>query len=203
MKISGKHLTTFAVIADTHVNHKEDYSSSSYPCNALANARTRHVVAELNQIAPEFVMHLGDLVNPVPELPTFVEAAEHFKSLMAELQAPLHLVSGNHDVGDKQVSWMPAGMVNEENLALYEEHFGDHFYAFDTDLLHMVVINAQIINSGLAAEETQKHWLEKDLSENSHKRTFICIHYPPTFPMPMRAAVMTISTNRAAAGYSI
>jgi predicted phosphodiesterase len=179
MKISGEQLATFAVIADTHVNHREDDSSSSYPCNALANARTRQVVAELNQIAPEFVMHLGDLVNPVPELPTFVEAAEHFKSLMADLQAPLHLVSGNHDVGDKQVSWMPAGMVNEENLALYEKHFGDHFYSFDTDLLHMVVINAQIINSGLAAEETQKHWLEKDLSENTHKRTFICTHYPP------------------------
>ena len=179
MGISGKYLFTFAVIADTHINQKEDYSSSSYPCNALANARTRRVVGELNQIAPKFVMHLGDMINPVPELATYADAAGHFKSIMADLQPPLYLVSGNHDVGDKPVSWMPAGTVNEEYLALYASHFGDHFYAFDTDELHIVVINAPIINSNLAAEETQKNWLEKDLAENAHKRTFFCLHYPP------------------------
>ena len=177
--ISGEHLFTFAVIADTHLNQKEDYSSSPYPCNALANARTRRVIAELNQLKPEFVVHLGDIVNPVPELPTYEDAAGHFKTLVADLEAPLHLVSGNHDVGDKPVSWMPAGTVNAEHLALYEQHFGDHFYSFDRNGLHMVVVNAQIINSGLAAEETQRAWLEKDLADNAAQRTFICIHYPP------------------------
>lgn len=179
MQISGKHLFTFAVIADTHMNQKEDYSSSPYPCNALANARTRRVVAELNQRKPEFVVHLGDIVNPVPELPTYEDAAGHFKTLMAALDAPLHLVSGNHDVGDKPVSWMPAGTVNDEHLALYESHFGPHYYAFDAEGLHMVVINAQIINSGLAAEAEQRAWLERDLAGSAGKRTFVCIHYPP------------------------
>ncbi|MBT6093427.1 MAG: serine/threonine protein phosphatase [Rhodospirillaceae bacterium] len=179
MPIAGKHLFTFAVIADTHMNQEEDYSSSPYPCNALANARTRRVVAELNQLKPEFVVHLGDIVNPVPELPTYEAAAGHFKALVADLEAPLHLVSGNHDVGDKPVSWMPAGTVNDEHLALYEQHFGDHYYSFDANSLHMVVINAQIINSGLQAEEDQRVWLEKDLADNAAKRTFICIHYPP------------------------
>jgi 3',5'-cyclic AMP phosphodiesterase CpdA len=179
MAISGKHLFTFAVIADTHMNQKEDYSSSPYPCNALANARTRRVVAELNRAEPKFVVHLGDIVNPVPELPTYADAAGHFKTLMADLDAPLHLVSGNHDVGDKPVSWMPAGRVSDEHLALYESHFGPHFYSFDAEGLHLVVVNAQIINSGLQAEADQKAWLEKDLADNASKRTFICIHYPP------------------------
>ena len=65
-RIGGKHLMTFAVIADTHMNQTEDYSSSPYPANALANARTRQVIAELNQIYPELVIHLGDIVNPFP-----------------------------------------------------------------------------------------------------------------------------------------
>ena len=184
MPISGDHLFTFAVIADTHMNQKEDYSSSPYPCNALANARTRRVVAELNQLAPEFVVHLGDIVNPVPELPTYEDAAGHFKTLMADLDAPLHLVSGNHDVGDKPVSWMPAGTVNEEGLELYERHFGDHYYSFDANGLHIVVINAQIINSGLKAEAEQKAWLELDFAEHAAKRTFVCIHYPPYVSNP-------------------
>jgi len=184
MPISGDHLFTFAVIADTHMNQKEDYSSSPYPCNALANARTRRVVAELNQLAPEFVVHLGDIVNPVPELPTYEDAAGHFKTLMADLNAPLHLVSGNHDVGDKPVSWMPAGTVNEEGLELYERHFGAHYYSFDANGLHIVVINAQIINSGLKAEAEQKAWLELDFAEHAGKRTFVCIHYPPYVSNP-------------------
>ena len=175
----GKHLVTFAVISDTHVNQEENYSSSSYACNAQANARTRQVVAELNQIDPEFIIHLGDMVNPVPEAPSYGDAVRHFKALVADLKMPLHLVPGNHDVGDKQVSWMPAGTVNEESLALYESHYGDHFYAFSSNGLHMVVINAQIINSGLAVEETQRKWLEAELAENADKRTFIYIHYPP------------------------
>lgn len=179
MSISGKHLITFAVISDTHVNQKEDFSSSSYASNALANARMRHVVAELNQLDLEFVVHLGDMVNPVPEMPSYAHAARQFKSIASDLHSPLYLVPGNHDMGDKQVSWMPAGMVNNENLALYESHFGDHFYSFITNGLHMVVINAQIINSSLAAEETQKKWLESELLENPDKRTFIYIHYPP------------------------
>ncbi len=66
----GRHLLTFAVIADTHANQSETYSSSPYPCNALANARARRVIAEVNQRDPAFVLHLGDIVNPVPELPT-------------------------------------------------------------------------------------------------------------------------------------
>jgi predicted phosphodiesterase len=104
MRPVGKHVHTFAVVADTHMNQSEDYSSSPYSCNKLANARTRYVIAELNELAPDFVVHLGDIVHPVPELPTYDEAAEHFKTLTKDLRAPLHVVPGNHDVGDKLVS---------------------------------------------------------------------------------------------------
>src|SRR5262249_59973012 len=45
--------------------------------------------------------------------------------------------------------------------------------------LHWVIIDAQIINSGLAAESEQRTWLEGDLAANAGKRTFFAIHYPP------------------------
>ena len=179
MPISGKHLFTFAVVADTHMNQSEDYSSSPYPCNALANARTRQVIAELNYAKPAFVLHLGDIINPVPELPTYADAANHFNDLISALDAPYYLVPGNHDVGDKPVSWMPAGTVTTEHLALYEKHFGPHYFSTDCDGIHIVVINAPLINSGLPAEAEQRAWLEADLAANADKRTMIAIHYPP------------------------
>ena len=161
------------------MNQSEDFSSSPYPCNALANARTRHVIAELNGIKPEFVVHLGDIINPVPELPTYEDAANHFKTLVADLEAPLHVVPGNHDIGDKPVSWAPAGRINDEHIALYESHFGPHYFSFDSNGLHIIVLNTPLMNSGLAAEAEQREWLEQDLEANKGKRTFLALHYPP------------------------
>ena len=175
----GRHLFTFVVVADTHVNQGEEESTSPYICSKRANARTRRVVAEINRIGPELVIHLGDIVNPVPELPTYADAAGHFKRLTEDLDAPLHLVAGNHDIGDRPVGWSPAGTVTEAHLALYESHFGPHFFSFDHEDCHFVVVNSPVINSGLAAEDAQREWLEGDLARHAGERTFLCIHYPP------------------------
>jgi hypothetical protein len=69
--------------------------------------------------------------------------------------------------------------VSDAALALWREHFGDHYYAFDFRGLHFVVVDAQIINSGLRAEAEQRAWLERDLAAHAGQRTFLCLHYPP------------------------
>ncbi|MCW5575126.1 MAG: metallophosphoesterase [Burkholderiales bacterium] len=175
----GKHLFRFVVIADTHCNQEENRSASPFAVNALANTRARHVISEINQLSPSFVIHLGDLVHPVPELPSFLPAVEQFKLLTRELNVNLHLIPGNHDVGDKPVAWMPAGTVTTEFVNQYRELFGDDFYSFDTNGCHIVMINAQIINSGLPREEEQRSWLEEDFKRHAGGRIFIGIHYPP------------------------
>jgi 3',5'-cyclic AMP phosphodiesterase CpdA len=175
----GSYLFTIAIVADTHMNEVEYGSSSPYECNRIANARTRYVVERLNQIDPALTIHLGDLVHPVPGMPTYAAAAGNFKQLTAALRSPLRLVPGNHDVGDKPVAWAPAGIVSDTALALWRQHFGDHYYAFDFRGLHIAVIDAQIINSGLRSEAEQWAWLERDLADHRGQRTFLCLHYPP------------------------
>ena len=88
----GRHLFSIAVVADTHMNETEDASTSPYECNRVANARTRYVVERLNQLQPELTIHLGDLIHPVPSLPTYGQAARNFKDLTRALRHPLHLV---------------------------------------------------------------------------------------------------------------
>jgi 3',5'-cyclic AMP phosphodiesterase CpdA len=178
-KESGRHLFRFVVIADTHCNEEEDRSASPYAVNACANKRARHVIAEVNRLKPAFVLHLGDIVHPVPELPTFDHAVRQFKALARELEAPLHVIPGNHDVGDKPVAWMPAGTVEARFVERYRELFGDDYYSFDAQGCHFVMIDAQIINSGLPREREQRAWLEADLRRHASRRTFIGIHYPP------------------------
>ena len=67
----GRYLFRFVVIADTHCNQEEGKTASPFAVNALANTRARHVLSEVNRIEPAFVLHLGDLVHPVPELPSY------------------------------------------------------------------------------------------------------------------------------------
>ena len=175
---SGDILFRVALISDTHVNEKEDFSSSPYLANSEANPRARYVFNQINHSDAEFCVHLGDMVNPVPELPSYVDAANNFHQLSASLKMPLHLMPGNHDVGDKPVTWMPAGMVNRDHIMLYRKHFGLDYFSFDHDQCHFVIINSPLINSGDPAELEQADWLEADLAANIGKRIFLFSHYP-------------------------
>lgn len=175
---SGSKLFTVGLISDTHCNEKEDFSASAYPANAEANPRARHVFACLEREKPAFIMHMGDMINPVPELPTYADAVAQFKEITSSVSCPIHLVPGNHDIGDKPVSWMPAGTINQESISIYEDAFGQHFYAVEYNDIRFVVINAPLINSGLEQEATQREWLEKELTQNAGTRTFVFIHYP-------------------------
>lgn len=174
---SDRVLFTFAVIADSHMNPDDDSSTSPWEVNRLSNARTRAVVEDLNGLDPAFVVHLGDMVHPVPSQASYSRAAERFATSVAGLSMPLHLVPGNHDVGDKPLGWTPATTVTEDYLGLYERHFGPTYYSFTHAECTFVIVNAQLLNSGFSAEYTQREWLESTLS--SAERSFVFLHYPP------------------------
>lgn len=180
----GRRLFTFAVIADTHVNQEEGKASSDFAVNRLANARNRHVLSELAAASPAFVMHLGDIVHPTPQHDGYADAASAFRALASVLPCPLHLAPGNHDVGDKPGDWLPVPSVNTDYLALYERHFGRRHYAFTREGCRFVVIDAQVINSGLAAEAEQRRWLEEELAAGAGNRRFLALHYPPFLHHP-------------------
>lgn len=175
----GKLQFTFAVIADTHVNQEEGKASSDFAVNRLSNARNRHVMYEIARARPAFVVHLGDIVHPTPIHPGYAQAAASFRDLASVLDCPLHLVPGNHDVGDKPGDWLPVPSVNDDFLAIYREHFGANFHAFDAPGCRFIVVDAQIINSALACEAEQRAWLEQELAAHAGLRIFVSLHYPP------------------------
>jgi len=177
----GTHQFTYAVITDTHVNFGETECNSEFEINQRANGRMRHVIRDLNARDLAFVIHLGDIVHPVPALPDLYEmAADCFRAQIAELRHPLHLVPGNHDIGDKPITWGPGGVECEAYIALWEKNFGAHYYGFEHGDCRFFQIDSQIINSGLAAEAVQKAWLESEMAgaAEAGKRMFINTHYP-------------------------
>ena len=181
---AGKRLFTFAVIADTHVNQEEGKASSDFAVNRLANARNRYVLSQLGAANPAFVLHLGDIVHPTPQHEGYAQAAGAFHALAGVLRCPLYLTPGNHDVGDKPGDWLPVPSVNPEYLALYERHFGKRHYAFGSHGCRFLVIDAQVINSGLPAEAEQRRWFEAELDGAKGQRLFLSLHYPPFLHHP-------------------
>ena len=86
----GARLLRFAVIADTHVNQAEDAASSFFPLNRLANARSRQVAAMLREVDAKFVLHLGDIVHPVPRSGGYAHAAQNYRALYADIAFAVH-----------------------------------------------------------------------------------------------------------------
>ncbi len=176
----GARLFTFAVVTDTHLNQGDDECNSPFAVNALANRRLRHVVNDLNRRDLAFVVNVGDLLHPVPAVPELYDrAAARYLEQSAALRHTQYLTPGNHDVGDKPNPWAPTASVCDAYLACWERHFGAHYRAFDHGDCHFVIINAQLLNSGLKAEAEQRAWLEAGLAANRGRRIILFSHYPP------------------------
>lgn len=171
-------LFTFAVIADTHLNSVDGQSGSPWPSNAWANDRARWAVAALNADAPAFVLHLGDMVHPVPAQPSYDAAVGRFESIFEDLEAPLYMLPGNHDIGDKPGDWMPAHVVTRKALAKYRKAFGPLWSAFDYQGCRFILHCDPILGSGLPEDEAQWAWLHAQLAGAGGQRIFFLTHYP-------------------------
>jgi len=169
---------TFAVIADTHVNPRDGESGSPWPANRLANDRARWAVAALNADAPAFVVHLGDMVHPIPTQPGHDAAAARFRAVFAGLAPPLWCLPGNHDLGDKPVDWMPAHPVDARFVAAYRQAFGPLWQAFDHGGCRFILHANPILGSGLPEDAAQWRWLEAELVAGRGRRVFFLTHYP-------------------------
>jgi len=180
----GAHLFSFAIITDTHIRPPGGDESSPFPVNDLANGRARYAVAAIAAQSPDFTIHLGDMVHPLPHLPTYAAAASEARMILQPLEPRLHFVPGNHDVGDKPMPAMPAGPVDDKSVAIYDRHFGPGHYSFDHKNLHVVVVNSSIVNSSSKHEDEQRRWLEQDLSDHAGGRILLFSHYPPYINAP-------------------
>ncbi|MGI9386984.1 MAG: metallophosphoesterase family protein [Methyloligellaceae bacterium] len=178
-KAAQEPLLTFAIITDTHIRPPGGDESSPFPVNDLANDRARYAVAAIARHEPAFTIHLGDMVHPLPHLPTYGPAAKEALAIFEPLRDALYFVPGNHDIGDKPMAGSPAGPVDETSSEIYARYFGADHFSFDQGGIHLVVMNSSLVNSGGDLENAQRQWLKEDLERNATKRTMLFSHYPP------------------------
>jgi 3',5'-cyclic AMP phosphodiesterase CpdA len=179
LRRAGRRLFGFAVIADSHL--EPEAAGLALP---RSNRRNRDLVAALAPRRPAFVLHLGDIVHPVPQAPGHVETMGLARELYAGLGAPLLWTPGNHDIGDKPNDAMPAATVTEDWLGEYRRQFGAPWQLHRHGEVDLLLLNSPILNSGYAVEREQRRWFERALADARGRRVFVATHYPPFLVSP-------------------
>ncbi|MCP3974833.1 MAG: hypothetical protein GY720_10095 [bacterium] len=143
--------------------------------------RNRRVVELCNQLDPDFVVHLGDIVHPLPVEEAHEPVVQLAAGIYSELAAPIHFVPGNHDIGDKPNALVAVPAVADQNYEVFEEYWGPAFSSFDHGNCHFVLVDTPVLNSGMERERAQRVWLDQDLTvaHAAGKRIFLFTHYPP------------------------
>ncbi len=176
----------FGIITDTHVRAPRGDQSSPFPVNDLANDRARVACQLLAAQEPEFTIHLGDMVHPLPHMSAYADACTEALEIFAPLP-DVHFVPGNHDIGDKPMPASPAVPATDDSVAIYADYFKDSYHAFQKGDCLIVVINSSILNTGTQTEHEQRAWLEATLSQSDAPRTILFSHYPPFIHSPDEA----------------
>ena len=177
----------FAILTDTHIRSPKGDLSSPFPVNEKANARAEYAVAMLKAANPDFTIHLGDVIHPLPHMPSAADAIAEAKRILQPLIADMKFVPGNHDIGDKPSKLMPAGPVEASGIAAYEKLIGPQYQTLQHDELQVFSINSSLINSGSQHEREQRQWLETQLHESRATVKILFSHYPPFICSPTEA----------------
>ena len=181
----GQRLLRVAIIADTHVSEADGVSNSPFAVNKLANERLRYAIACVNHLGPDLCIHLGDMTHPVPGRPAlFAQAVDCFRRQIAQIKCETLLLPGNHDVGDKPLAWSPAEPAREAYIELWKQAFGPDYRAITRGGCHFLTLNAQLLNTGFAAEQRQREWFCEYLEARKGGRFFVNLHYPPFLHEP-------------------
>jgi 3',5'-cyclic AMP phosphodiesterase CpdA len=155
------------LVSDTHL-------SAAAP---QAQANWDAVVSYVGACAPDLVIHLGDL-----SLDGARDAMDlrYGRAQLDRLPAPWHAVPGNHDVGDNPSPGTPAGIaVDAGRRQRWLEVVGPDHWSVTAGGWVLLAINAQLLDSGLAAEAAQWSWLEEQAGRNSGRQPVALITHKP------------------------
>ena len=166
----------------------------------------------VSKVAPDLVIHLGDLSMDGAHDPADLRYA---RGQLDRLPVPWHAVPGNHDIGDNPRLGSPAGeTVDADRLQRWLDIVGPDRWALTLNGWTMLGINAQLAGTGLAAENAQWSWLEQRLGEPgmSGQPVALVTHKPVTataaemaaapsyrfLPAPARQRISKISGHEPA-----
>ncbi len=157
---------TIAVISDFHV------SEPGHPDAQVRLRRLKSAIEAVRASKPDLVLAPGDLT----EDGTPYELAMCMECLR-EIEQPVRVVPGNHDVGDKRIGERCG--VTSARVAAYRGAVGADVYAERVAGIHLIGLNGPLLGSGLPEEESMWQLLEDALEDRGSEPRVVMLHYPP------------------------
>lgn len=126
------------------------------------------MIEEINLIAPDFVINVGDLVfGYMTDEKEAVRQYEDFVKTMKRYLIPFYPVVGNHDI------------VAPKGEELYQKYIGKLYYSFNYGTSHFVIMDTDMGGDTGRIGEEQYKWLEDDLEKNKNAdNIFVFMHKP-------------------------
>jgi hypothetical protein len=189
----------FAQVTDVHMPSPIFSPTTGYDTDSTGTVDFREVIKDFNIIRPEFVLLTGDLVNE-GELEDYNNVREFTKAkrLLGELEVPVYLIAGNHDIGGWDSTPPPAGTARKNwwknfgwswlNNSSTSWPYHTQDYSFDYGQLHFVGMEGYN-NSGNYDDYLpavygtdsytagQMQWLQGDLAASGAPTKVLFQHY--------------------------
>jgi 3',5'-cyclic AMP phosphodiesterase CpdA len=177
-------------LSDTHISHRGGTPSRNMALLA----------GYLNdELRPDLVVNTGDLVIADPDSQRDRDTA---RALHQQIDAPLEVIPGNHDVGESGPDpWMGIS-VSSDRVAGYSRTWGpDRFFRLgsaDAGSAGWVFIgiNSERMSSGLPEEAEQWDWLAGAAERARGKSVMLFLHKPLWFPGGVQPGVTIAEPDR-------
>jgi hypothetical protein len=187
---------SFIHITDTHLPTHIFYPDPASLTDSTEVEDLREVIKDINLIHPEFVLLTGDLVNE-GEMEEFENRRVYTKAqkLLEELEVPLYLTSGNHDIGGWESSppsqgtarrnwWNFFGWSWLQDPPAADPYYTQN-YSFDYGPVHFIGMEAYLnydsymynIYGDESFTYLQMQWLENDLNQASGSESQVIFYH--------------------------
>jgi 3',5'-cyclic AMP phosphodiesterase CpdA len=155
-----------AQISDTHLSDEKPFFVDSF----------RRVGEALRADRPDLVLNSGDISLDGSSKEGDLAAA---RALHDELDLPLRFLPGNHDLGDSQDGPTHGEKtINAARRARYVAHFGDDWWTLDVPGWRVLGINAQLLESDLAAADEQTTAIAAAVAGIDGRKLALFLHRP-------------------------
>ncbi|MCP4548166.1 MAG: T9SS type A sorting domain-containing protein [bacterium] len=186
----------FIQITDTHLPTNLYYTQAGSETDSSSNVDLRAVFDDINIINPEFILLTGDLINE-GELEDFLQRRYYSRAqhLLAELQVPVYLVGGNHDLGGWDSTPPADGTARRDwwrffgwrrlNAPPAGAPWRTQNYSFDYGPVHFIGLEAydnydmwrSEFYGAASFTSPQIIWLTNDLTSSADAQSHVLFHH--------------------------
>lgn len=152
-------------VSDTHLSRERPFFLPNWDA----------VVAHVNAARPDLLLNSGDIALNGENMPDDLAfAAEQH----ARLGVPVRAIPGNHDIGDNPSPGSHGECISDQRRQIYQHHFGAEQWTLAAGDWTFIALNAQLLGSGLPAEDAQWAFLEQAFSRAGDRPVALFLHKP-------------------------